>query len=189
MGYSVLNSDIIAKEAYKKDSSIYNKLFGLIDSLKQKKILEESETYLDSSMNIDTKKLIPYFIRYKNLLDDFESIIHPWVYERFLNLATNYQNGEILFFESSLLVEINWYERLHSLVLVSCNTDIRHQRLIQRGSQSVELSNFLESRQFSEEQKKKLCSYIIDSNCSMDELKSQVKMLCLKIMDEINIKN
>ncbi len=97
--------------------------------------------------------------------------------------------NKILFFESSLLVETGWYERLHSLVLVSCESDIRHQRVIKRGSQSVELSNLLESRQLEEKQKKKFCSYVIDSNCSMDTLKSRVRALCLKITDEINIKN
>ena len=182
LGYTVIYADLIAKSAYKKDSSLFQALLKLVESLKSRGLLDKSEDFMSVSKDIDPKKLVPYFVKNPCILDEFESLIHPWVDKEFVIQCSNYKSLEpFIFYESALLVETGWNKKLHSLILVSCPRELRHKRLSKRATQGKALADLLESRQLSEENKKKECSYIIDNNCSLEELKSRVEALIEKI--------
>lgn len=175
-GFRVISADTVSKEAYRKNSLIYNDLLDLVKDL-ARSINQDVSLFLDRFENISPSSLISYFIQDESLFKKFESVIHPWVNESFYKICGTILSenpNKIFFYESALLIETGFYTQLRSNLLVSCSQCIREKRVRLRASQSKELIDFLSSKQLSDDQKKIFCDFIIQNDEDFYQLESRI---------------
>jgi dephospho-CoA kinase len=87
------------------------------------------------------------------------------------------QSAPFAIIEASVLIESGGLERMHALIVVMCDKDIRLQRLLKRGKQrQAQILNIIQ-RQCSDEERLKYADYILDNNGDLKHLEQQVKRL------------
>ena len=80
---------------------------------------------------------------------------------------------KILIFEIPLLIESKLMRHFDIIILVSSPKKTRMQRYLKRGGSKF-LFNYLNSRQISENKKRKFCQHVIKNNRSLNVLKISV---------------
>lgn len=104
------------------------------------------------------------------------SIVHPAVFrdtERWLD-EQSYKNVPYTLKEAALLVESGSYRALDKLVVVTASTLVRIKRVATRDNTTEEAVMERIKHQMPDEEKIKLADYVIDNNCTTDDLKKQV---------------
>lgn len=104
-----------------------------------------------------------------------ESILHP----RIQALAKEKMLGlkGLIVYTIPLLVEVGDKLGFEKVVTVSCPEEVRVQRLISSRAMSESDARARIAAQASDAQREAIADYVIDSNCSLDELISKVDAL------------
>ncbi len=128
------------------------------------------------------------------ILDDFdfrrklEAFIHPLVKEGIKDFSRKYQEknltgssnnlqSELLFFEVPLLFEAGMPEYFDKTICVYCSEETRKKRAMQKIGFSRDKFEAISKIQMSQEQKKRLADYALDSDKSEAEIKKDLNKL------------
>lgn len=165
-GYTVLLSDLIAKDLMQNDDKIKKQI--------QKSFGEES--YREGKLN--TKFLAEnVFINKKNV-EKINSIVHPPT----LNLIEKESNkilqkDNLVFVESALIYEAKFQKMFDHVILIYSERDLRIKRAIDRDKIShQEVENRMQF-QLPDEDKKEKASFVIENNSTIEDLKVRVKFI------------
>jgi dephospho-CoA kinase len=113
-----------------------------------------------------------------------EAILHP----RIQQLAKTKMSGiqGLIVYTIPLLVEVGDRLGFEKVVTVSCPESVRLDRLIRLRGMTIEDAKARIASQASDAQREAIADYVINSDCSLDELQTQVDSLYQELMSVKN---
>ncbi len=168
LGAMVLDADKIGHEAYAPDSATYHEVVAAF-----------GRGILTPKGQIDRKKLGSIVFGSPEALSRLNQIMHPWIHETLKNHLRTYQSQgvRVAVIEAALLVEAGW----HSLVDEVWVTVAPHDTVLKRVGGREHLSEGeITARihsQLPTEERVKHADIVINTNVSLDELKTRVTEL------------
>lgn len=130
--------------------------------------------YFRSDGTLDRKKLGSYVFSDEKALDKLNSIIHPLIINKTLEIIGEHKNEKLVFVDGALLIESGLYKHCDELLLVTADDDIRLERIIKRDKVSIDEAEKRMTAQMSEDEKKKYATHIIDNSLSRENTFIQV---------------
>ena len=166
MGYPVFYSDIEAKKLMQNDPKVKYEV---------KKILGEN-AYTNHEINraYISKKIFNNEI----LRSQLNAIVHPAVYTSFDNWAER-QLNKLVFNESALLFETGSYQKFDKIILVTCSSEAKKQRLKLRDQLDDNEINKRMEAQLDDVEKMKLSDFIINNDQQDTLLPQLIKIITL----------
>ncbi len=173
LGYTVLDSDIIVHNGYKKDSYLYKTLVKTF-----------SDAILDDSKYIDRQKLGNIVLSDNEKLNKLNSLVHKYVVNELINGIENCDD-KLLFLDIPLMFEqkdalANMGLKYDEIWLIYVSEEVQKQRLVKRASQEnkdIEQTLSIIKKQMSIEDKKLLAHKVINNEGTVEELRRKIKEL------------
>lgn len=165
LGCKVIDADKIAHE--------------LLDEpvVRNKVVASFGEVILDSTGEIDHRKLADIVFADADKLSALNKIIHPLVLEQAEELIkrVRHQNQvKAIVLDMPLLVEVGWAKRCDKLIFVECKRQLRAKRAKKMGIFSENQLKIRENFQISLDKKESIADNIIDNNSGFSALTGQV---------------
>lgn len=110
-----------------------------------------------------------------------ENIFHPIIKNKRDLFIKNNLNQKIIFIEAPLFFEDNYQEITDKVIVVIADQAIRKKRALARNNMNDEIYEIMSLRQISDDDKKRMADYIINSNNDDNDVESQLD----KIINEI----
>jgi dephospho-CoA kinase len=117
-----------------------------------------------SGNSIDKTKLANLIFNNNEALQKVNKFIHPLVYKRFDEWCLKYTDKPYVLNEAALLFESQGYKKFDFTILVVAPIETRIKRVIERDGASIESIKARIEKQFSDEEKIKLASFVINNN-------------------------
>ncbi len=162
LGAVVIDADAIAKEVLEPGQIGYENV-----------IHKFGDGVLDTSGNIDRKKLAELVFQDAGQLSQLEEIVHPAVVARVAQIRESLPNTTTVVYDTPLLVEKQLQNQFDSVLMVFADLDIRKQRLVDRGLEMADIEARL-ANQVSDEQRAAVADFVIVNNGSLQELRDNV---------------
>lgn len=169
-GYSILRSDLIAKELMAQDAQV------------KEKLIEEfgDESYSDDKLN--TKYLAANVFTNEENVQKINSIVHPPVMQKIDELTKEiFKNNDIVFIETALVYEANLEDFFDYVLLVLADEKVRIERIINRENVTAEQVRARMQFQIPDEEKKDDADFVLDNNTTLQELENRVEFLLILI--------
>ena len=131
---------------------------------------------IDDTGNLDRRKLGGIVFKDPQKRTRLESILHPLVQDRSRSLFVQLENAgnQIIIYESALLFETNRHTEMHGVILVSASEETRIARVQERDSSNAEDVRRRIQAQMADDDKRKLCEYLIENDGDIERLSAQV---------------
>lgn len=168
LGYSCLNTDDIAHRLLGNNHDVIN-AFKDFD-------------ILDRNGAISREKLGKIVFHDKKMLKTLENIIHPLVRKEIQEFFEAKKNENIVFVAIPQLFESSMQELFDKTVLVYCDDNIRIERLKKRNNYTEDYAKIRINAQIQQDEKVKLCDFVIDNSSTLENLQSLVKALPEKLL-------
>jgi dephospho-CoA kinase len=162
LGAVVIDADAIAKEVLEPGQVGYENVIHIF-----------GEEVLDSSGNIDRKKLAELVFQDASKLSQLEAIVHPAVVARVGQIRESLPETSNVVYDTPLLVERQLQDQFDKVLIVLADIDIRKQRLVSRGLEMGDIEARL-TNQVSDEQRSAVANFVIVNNGSLQELRDAV---------------
>lgn len=131
---------------------------------------------VDSNGQLNRKQLGNIVFNSPDKRKLLESILHPPIRAEMFARAEA-DSGVYCILDVPLLIENSLYKEVDRVVVVSCSTELRSQRLqLQRGMQPEEIKQVMEN-QLSEEERLAVADDVINNYGTIEEVKLQVLKL------------
>lgn len=173
LGYTVLDSDKIVHDGYKKDTELYKSLISIF-----------SHDILDENKNIDRQKLGKIVFSDDKKLKQLNNLVHKYVRNVLIEGVNNCSDEFIfldipLFFEGKTSLEESGL-RYNEAWLVYVSEETQKNRLKQRAileNKDVEQTLSIIKKQMPIEEKKLLADKIINNEGSIEDLRREINSL------------
>lgn len=179
-GYPVIYSDSLAKELMVKNEEL------------KKRIIENfgEEAYLeDGSLNRKwlAEKVFSNSPESERILARLNAIVHPFVLDETEKIITRLieEGNRMIFFESALIFEANIQDLFDYIILVDSKKEKIYERMEKLGKFSKEDVDLRLQRQIPAKEKYNSVDFIIQNNGSLEELKTNVKLI-LEMLEELS---
>jgi dephospho-CoA kinase len=157
LGATEVDADLLAREVVEPGS------IGL-----EQVVQEFGPSVLTQSGNLDRAALAKIAFANDANRVKLESILHPLIQDLALKKVSNLEG--IIVYTIPLFVESKSKLRFDKVVAISCDKNVRVDRLIeQRGMNEAEARSRI-AAQASDSQREAVADLVIDSNCSLEEL-------------------
>lgn len=123
---------------------------------------------------IDRKKLGDLVFKNQDLRKKLETVIHPKVKDKILELFKKHSEDKIIFISVPLLFEAGFEKLFDKILFIKIDKRIQLERLMTRNNFSEEEANARINSQKSQEEKILKADYIIDNSQSLNYLEKQV---------------
>lgn len=166
---AVYDADKIAKEI-------------LCDERHSQELIDILGTNVFSDNKIDVPKVAKLVFNNYEMLQKLEKFIHPLTRQAIQEKIGENTKASIFFVEAALIYEGGIQKTFDGVVVVTCDKEIQYERLRKyRGINNKEATKRL-NRQMPSEEKVKLADFVIDTTCSLEEVKNKAQRLysCLK---------
>ena len=164
LGAAVLDADFLARSALERGTPGFDQAVATFGD----QILNDGQ--------IDRRALGEIVFNNPQERAKLEAIVHPQVRALFLGAVAQTPADEVLVYEIPLLVETSAADHFDFIITVESDLEIRHERLINRGLLSHEISARISAQATSEERIAQ-SDAVIYNNGSRDELLSQVERI------------
>lgn len=154
-GYSVVDCDVLAHEAYLKDSKTYQEITKSFDCL-------------DDNGEIDRKKLGKIVFNDKEKKLELENIIHPYVFRR-IEDEKKKASSDLFFVVMPLLFEVGYEKNVDLVWCIYVSETIQLMRLMGRDNIDINYAKLKIASQMSLSEKVKRSDYVIDNSYSLNE--------------------
>ncbi|MGD9931432.1 MAG: dephospho-CoA kinase [Mangrovibacterium sp.] len=152
LGVPVFEADTEAKKIMNQSPVIRSKL----------RMLFGNDIYL-ANQTIDRKKLAGLIFNSPPLLEEVNSIVHPEVRKFFFEWCDK-QNSPYIVHEAAILFESGFYRMMDQTILVTAPLEERIKRVMARENTTEEDIRNRISKQWPDEEKMKLATYILNNN-------------------------
>jgi len=169
LGVPVYYADERAKWLLNNDAAVKENVIALLGN----------EAY--SSGELNRPFIAEKVFANKNLLEQYNAIVHPAVAEDTLSWNSQHLDEPYILKEAALLVETGSYLNLDKLIVVTAPENIRIERVVQRDGLSKEAVAARMANQIPESEKVKLADFVI-VNDGTQSLIEQVKNIHQEIM-------
>ncbi|MEZ4743433.1 MAG: dephospho-CoA kinase [Bdellovibrionota bacterium] len=165
-GVVVIDADALARKATEVGSPVIDEIVAVFGS-----------GVLDASGALDRGRMRGVVFNDKEKLLRLESIIHPQIQmllKEELEQADLFSRPRLWFYEAALLIEKNMQDRFRQIWLTYCGQKLQLERILSRNKFTKQLAQQIIDSQLPDSEKMKYADVILDSNCSMDELRRKV---------------
>ena len=162
LGYSVIDSDSIAKELSKKDYPLYNAI-----------VERFGKDYLDINGELDRKKLACLVFNNTAMKTVMDKISHPIIVEEIKERIRNINDG-LIFVDIPLLFEAKLEYLCDKIICVFLRKKLQVERLMARDKIDEDYALAKIHSQMDLYMKKELSDYVIDSSGDFENTKQQV---------------
>lgn len=108
-------------------------------------------------------------------LKQLENIIHPLLEKRIRKfIRTNKGNNDIVFIDIALLFEMGWNKYCDYIILADVDKDVQKNRVMNRDRISEDDFEKIDTIQMSQEEKKKLVDFIVDTDVNINKLRIKI---------------
>lgn len=151
-GQLVFDTDVEAKRLQNEDEAVQNEL----------KELFGGDIYQNGTL--DRKKIARIVFNDKQLLNKLNQVIHPRVKKEFQEWVENNHGRKYLFMECAILFEGGFDDYVDKVLVVTAPEQIRVERVMKRDNQTEEQVKARIKNQFSEEEKIKKASWVVETH-------------------------
>ncbi len=169
----VFNADQEVEKIYKKNKQCFKNL--------KKKI-----PFFIKSFPIKKIELIKAINKDKKNLEKISSIVHPLVRKKLIIFLKKNKNKKMVILDIPLLIENKLNKKKDILLFIKSNKKNTLNRLKKRPHFDAKILKKLKNNQADLLKKRKFANYIIDNNFSINIMKSKIKILKKKILNERN---
>ncbi len=168
----ILNADAVGPEAFKPDTEIWHKVVAAF-----------GQQILTPTGNIDRKKLGEIVFGNPESLSRLNQIMHPRMYDMVKAQLEEYrqQGTRVVVLEAPLLLEAGWTPLVDEIWVTTAPKATVLKRLKERSGMSQTESLTRIRSQLSPGERVKHADVVINTDCSLDELKVKVKELWQKL--------
>ncbi|MGE4596432.1 MAG: dephospho-CoA kinase [Methylophilaceae bacterium] len=150
----VIDLDEISKEITKKDNTGYREIID-----------HYGDFYLDINKELKRKKIQDDIFSSPKTKTEFESILHPIIYQKCIHKLQNYSDQDFVVIVIPLFFESNTYTKIISeSLLIDCEEQVQINRVMSRDNISIELIKKIISNQMNRKEKQKKSDKIITNN-------------------------
>jgi dephospho-CoA kinase len=145
-------------------------------AVKEKVVDVFGRNVLDSSGEIDRRKLAQIVFTDEQMLASLNSIIHPLVLERAQQLMEQFSSQnhvKAIVLDMPLLVEVGWHKKCDTLIFVECEKNLRLERAKKMGFNEKQVK-IRENFQISLDNKAGLADNNIENNSDLSAIAKQV---------------
>jgi len=170
-GFDVIDADEVARDVVKPGSESLEKIvkrWGI-------EILND-----DGSLN--RKKLASIVFKDKSQREELEKILHPEILNRMIQLAEN-SADEIVILVVPLLFEEQLDEWCDFTVSLTAPDEVRIERAMKKHKISREMVQDRMKTQLSEKKRNSKADYVVNTDCTIEEIQSKVDNLINKILE------
>ncbi len=163
LGATEIDADILAREVVKPGSVGLENLVHMLGA-----------EILNSDGQLDRSKLASITFTNPEVRAKVEQALHPLI--QALAKQKTEQSEGVVVYTIPLLVETKSPLQFDAVVTISCPEAVRLQRLKARGMTEEDARNRI-SAQATDQEREAVADYVLDSNCSLDELKFRSQRL------------
>ena len=174
LGIDIIDADLVAKNALKKNSKGYN-LF----------IEKFGNKYLDNKKNINRELLRKDIFSNQINKDILENIVHPIVYDEILDFIANKQSPYCVVMVP-LIFETNSSKNYDRILLIDCDTETQIARSSKRDNQNPIDINKIISKQATRDERLSIADDIILNTSSLKDLYNNVLKIHIKYLELLN---
>ena len=162
LGAVVIDADAIAKEVLEPGQVGYENV-----------IHNFGDSVLDSSGNIDRKKLAELVFQDSSKLTELEAIVHPAVVSRVTQIRESLPDTAIVVYDTPLLIEKELQDQFDTVLIVFADLGKRRERLLSRGLVLQDIDARI-ANQATDDQRRAIADIVIFNNGTMQDLKENV---------------
>ncbi len=169
-GYKVIDADEIARNALRPGEITYDEVVEAFGT----------SILVDSSIEIDRKKLANTVFSNKDLLAKLNSIVHPYVGQEIMTQVVSASNtDEFVFLDVPLLLESDGASRypVEKIVVVDLPVEIAVERLENMRGMPKEDALSRVNAQIDREKRLEVADFVIDNSLGVSELEDSVDKL------------
>jgi len=172
LGVVILNADEVGHKAFKPDTEIWHKVVAAF-----------GRQIVTPDGNIDRKKLGNIVFGNPESRARLNQIMHPRMYAQVKAQLEEYrrQGTRVVVLEAPLLLEAGWASLVDEVWVTTASEATVLKRLEERSGMSQAESLTRIRSQMASEERVKYADVVINTDCSLDELKSRVKELGQKL--------
>ena len=172
LGVVILNADEVGHKAFKPDTEIWHKVVAAF-----------GRQIVTPDGNIDRKKLGNIVFGNPESRARLNQIMHPRMYAQVKAQLEEYrrQGTRVVVLEAPLLLEAGWASLVDEVWVTTASETTVLKRLEERSGMSQAESLTRIRSQMASEERVKYADVVINTDCSLDELKSRVKELGQKL--------
>ncbi len=170
-GAVVIDADLVGHQAYLPHQNVWQ---DVVDAF-GKDILGEND-------EVDRRKLGPIVFSDPANLQKLNHIVHPWMYRTMEKmLQEEREKGtKAVVLEAAILIEANWTPLVDQIWVTDASEENVVQRIVARNNFTAEQVKARIASQMSAEERKKHANVVIDTNRTIDEVKTKVRELWAK---------
>jgi len=172
LGAMVINADELGHELLQYHTQAYTKILATF-----------GKSILKQNREIDRKKLSRLVFKDAAALNKLNLIMHPRIYEMVIQKIEEHRQAgaRVVVLEAALLIEAGWKPLLDQLwVTTAPETTIARRLKKSRGLSEEQVMSRLQA-QMPQKEKMKQADVVINTDCSLEELKSRVTELWHKL--------
>ena len=172
LGAVIINADKVGHEAFKPDTEIWREIVSAF-----------GRQILTSNGDIDHKKLGEIVFGNPDSLARLNQIMHPRMYDMVKAQLEEYrrQGVGVVVLEAPLLLEAGWTPLVDEVWVTVAPKSTMLKRLQERTGMTEQESLARIRTQMSDEERVKHADVVINTDCSLDELKARVSSLWQKL--------
>jgi dephospho-CoA kinase len=163
LGATEIDADILAREVVKPGSAGLETLVEML-----------GDEILTADGQLDRSKLASITFTKPEVRAKVEQALHPLIQQ--LAKAKTEQTEGIVIYTIPLLVETRSPLPFDAVVTITCPESVRLERLKARGMSEQDARNRI-SAQATDQEREAVADYVLDSNCSLEELKVRAQRL------------
>jgi len=168
LGAVLINADELGHELFQSNTQTHRKILAAF-----------GKSILKPNGEIDRKKLGKLVFDDTSALNKLNQIMHPRIYEIVRQRIEEYRRSgvKVIVLEAALLIEAGWTPLLDQLWVTIAPEDTVAKRL--KKARGVSKEQFLARlrNQMPQEQKAKQADVVINTDCSLDELRTRITEL------------
>ena len=172
LGAVIIDADRVGHEAFKPGTGVWREVVAAF-----------GRQVLTHGGDIDRKKLGEIVFDNAELLARLNQIMHPWMYDMVKVRLEEYRRWgvEVIVLEAPLLLEAGWTSLVDEVWVTVATEPTVLSRLQERVGLSKKESLARIRSQLSSEERINRADVIINTDCSLDEVKTRVRELWEKI--------
>ena len=174
LGITVIDADLVAKEAASKYSIAYK---NIVDHF--------GNDILDDFENIDRKKLRDIIFSKPSQKEILESFLHPVIKENITNQILS-SKSDYTIIMVPLIFETNSMNQYQRILVVDCDEELQISRASKRDNSNKEDIQKILNSQASREERLSIADEVILNNSSIEFLKQEVLKVHKIYMDLVN---
>ena len=174
LGITVIDADLVAKEAALKNSTAYK---NIVDHF--------GNDILDDFENIDRKKLRDIIFSKPSQKEILESFLHPVITENITNQILS-SKSDYTIIMVPLIFETNSMNQYQRILVVDCDEELQISRATKRDNSNKEDIQKILNSQASREERLSIADEVILNNSSIEFLKEEVLKVHKIYMDLVS---